>query len=202
MKKLFVLFFIALISTSLFAQRGGRGMMRGGGGGPRFYNRNVYVHNTFVRNTRVVIEHPRVWRTYPALPMGYRTFFWHGNNIYFHNGYFYNYWNNVYRIMPCPIGFQLDILPAGYVNINFGGLPYYYYNGIFYREIEKKYVVQEPPVGAIVNAIPLDDAEKVTINGEQYYEVNNYLYKPIVNPTNNSTSYEVVGKYDGDNQSN
>ncbi|MCX8474008.1 MAG: DUF6515 family protein, partial [Sediminibacterium sp.] len=197
MKKLFILFSIVLISTSLIAQRGGRGV-----GGPRFYNRNVYVHNTFVRNTRVDIVHPREWRTYPALPFGYRTYEWRGANIYFHDGFFYNSWNNQFRIMSCPIGFQLDFLPEGYVNVNFGGIPYFYLNGIFYREVNKKYVVQEPPIGAIVNAIPLNDAEKITVNGEQLLEVNNYLYKPIVNPTNNSTNYEVVGKYDNETTSN
>ncbi|MDI9337293.1 MAG: DUF6515 family protein [Alphaproteobacteria bacterium] len=195
MKKYF--FYLGLLSLGfgfqgheLQAQRGFRG---GFGGRPHFYQHDVFIHNTFYERPRIDVFQPRVFRTFDNLPLGYRTFGWEGRNFYFHGGFYYDYFENKYRIIAPPFGFTLDVLPDNYFSFEWGGVPHFYYHGVFYRRENNVYVVEEPIVGAVVYEIPEQDAEIVTINNNNYYEINGYLYQK--GKTNSKTSYTVVGKY-------
>jgi hypothetical protein len=50
----------------------------------------------------------------------------------------------------------------------------------------------EPPLGAEVTTLPAG-AQSVTIDGQQYYELNGVYYQPITND-NGTTGYIIAGK--------
>jgi hypothetical protein len=50
----------------------------------------------------------------------------------------------------------------------------------------------EPPLGAEVTTLP-DNAQPITIDGQQYYELNGVYYQPITND-NGTTGYIIAGK--------
>jgi len=64
--------------------------------------------------------------------------------------------------------------------------------------------VVEPPLGAEITTLP-SGAQPITIDGQQYYELNGVYYQPITND-NGTTSYVIAGKDgqlntgNGDNQ--
>jgi len=100
----------------------------------------------------------------------------------------YGYYN-FYRPF---IGFRLNVLPFGYYPFYYGPDQYYYSGGLFYRQYENNYQVVTPPVGAEVPSLP-DDAELVTIDGVDYYELKGVYYTQSTNK-DGKTVYVVAGK--------
>ena len=91
------------------------------------------------------------------------------------------------------LGFYLGALPYGYYPFYWGDDLFYYSSGIFYRPYDGGgYEVTVPPVGAAIPSLP-EGAKSITINGEQYYELNGVYYKAVVNDQN-KTMYEVAGR--------
>ena len=69
---------------------------------------------------------------------------------------------------------------------------YYYQDGVFYtKNSEGKYVVIVPPAGAMVESLP-DDYDVVTLEGVEYYKVDDTLYKMTV--LDGKAYFEVVGQ--------
>ena len=71
-------------------------------------------------------------------------------------------------------------------------MQYYYSNGYYYDYDNGQYTVVEPPVGAQVTSLP-SGAQSITINGQQYYELNGVYYVPITKD-DGSLAYEIAGK--------
>jgi len=100
----------------------------------------------------------------------------------------YGYYN-FYRPF---IGFRLNVLPFGYYPFYYGPDQYYYSGGLFYRQYENNYQVVTPPVGAEVPNLP-EEANLVTIDGVDYYELKGVYYTQSTNK-DGKTVYVVAGK--------
>lgn len=84
---------------------------------------------------------------------------------------------------------------AGLVqNFAAAGMNYYYQDGIFYIIEDNQYKVIIPPAGALVECLP-EDYNIVTLAGEEYYEVDNTVYK--VTNLDGTAYFEVVGQIEG-----
>ena len=91
--------------------------------------------------------------------------------------YHYNPWyravlyegEEVYVLMPAPVGYETDQLPDGYETVELEGKTYYYNEAAFYLHTPGGgYVVVDSPVGAEVSTIPedatlLEDESEVAI---------------------------------------
>lgn len=64
---------------------------------------------------------------------------------------------------------------------------------MFYIQSGSDYEVVDPEIGTIVYELP-SDYEKVTIDGQTYYEYGNILYEKVQD--NGARAYEVVGFID------
>jgi len=117
---------------------------------------------------------------------GYRYSPW-----YNHGGYYYNrgFYGNYYYPR---LGFSLGVLPFGYYPFWWGDAQFYYSGGYFYQYNNDQYTVVEPPIGAAVNSLP-SNAQAITINGQQYYEVNGVYYVPVTKD-DGTVVYQVAGK--------
>lgn len=183
---LFSLIVLAGVSTvsSAYAQRG-----RFGGGG----------HASFGGGSRIVTG-PR-GSTRIGAGVGF-----HGGNYYryrapvrYYHGGFYRpgYYYRPYRYFGPAIGFRVSVLPYGFLTFNTGWGPYYYYDGFFYRPYAnsqtqtEQYEVVDPPMGVVIPDLP-SGTEKVTIDGNTYYEKNGTFYQEV--QQDKKTKYVVVGK--------
>ena len=90
------------------------------------------------------------------------------------------------------VGFYYSTLPYGYYPFLWGPDQYYYFGGTFYRPYNNGYTVTAPPIGAAVPQIP-SNAHPITIDGQQYYELNGVYYKQSVDDKG-KTIYIVSGK--------
>lgn len=165
----------------------------------------LLAYNPHHRNNRVVIKekrgHNQVYvvkekrgRKVKVLPVGYSTVVYGGRDYYYHQGRFYNGYNGAYVAIAPPIGIHVRILPSGYRKIIIGGNPFFYFSGTYYRQIGDEYETVEPAKGTLVPELPMDDVEKVIIDGQTYYEYDKVLYKPVV--TESGVQYEVAGQLD------
>lgn len=69
---------------------------------------------------------------------------------------------------------------------------YYYQDGVFYvQDKNGEYKVIVPPAGALVEALP-DDFDMVTLNGEEYYKVDDTVYRVTV--SEGKPYFEVLGQ--------
>lgn len=69
---------------------------------------------------------------------------------------------------------------------------YYYQDGVFYvQDKNGEYKVIVPPAGALVEVLP-DDFDTVTLNGEEYYKVDDTVYKVTV--IDGKPYFEVLGQ--------
>ena len=69
---------------------------------------------------------------------------------------------------------------------------YYYQDGVFYvQDKNGEYKVIVPPAGALVEALP-DDFDMVTLNGEEYYKVDDTVYRVTV--AEGKPYFEVLGQ--------
>ena len=69
---------------------------------------------------------------------------------------------------------------------------YFYQDGVFYsKDSRGEYQVIVPPAGALVEALP-EDFDMVTLNGEEYYKVDDTVYKVTV--YDGKPYFEVVGQ--------
>jgi hypothetical protein len=100
------------------------------------------------------------------------------HDYYMDNGYYYQWYNNNYRLIPAPIGFRMSSLPYGYHNMYIGNVNYYYFNGTYYNYYDNYYHVVQPPMGAIVYDLPMY-SQKIFINGRKYYEHFGVVYKKV-----------------------
>jgi len=168
------------------AQRGGRGVRFGfGGGGSNFHFKSSYATNSY--------RNPIYRSTGYRLPYNHIRLFYGGNPYYYSNGLFYSSYGLTYNLIRPPFGIRLGFLPNGYWPLNFGGYPYYYYGGTFYQNTQdNQYQVVQPPVGATVPSIP-KGAKKIVVNGEPVYDYLGTFYKEVIDQ-NGKVSYQVQGK--------
>lgn len=69
---------------------------------------------------------------------------------------------------------------------------YYYQDGVFYvQDKNGEYKVIVPPAGALVEALP-DDFDMVTLDGEEYYKVDDTVYRVTV--SEGKPYFEVLGQ--------
>jgi hypothetical protein len=69
---------------------------------------------------------------------------------------------------------------------------YFYQDGVFYtKTLSGEYTVIVPPAGAVVDSLP-EDYETITLNGNDYYKVDNTVYKVILN--DGRPYFEVLGQ--------
>ena len=69
---------------------------------------------------------------------------------------------------------------------------YFYQDGIFYsKAADGQYKVIVPPAGALVDSLP-DDYEMVTLDGNEYYKVDDTVYKVVLN--DGKPYFEVMGQ--------
>lgn len=74
---------------------------------------------------------------------------------------------------------------------------YYYDDGVFFvKDSTGQYMVIVPPAGAIVKELP-EDYETVVLNGQEYYRVDNTVYRMIV--VEGAACFEVLGQLTGSN---
>lgn len=72
------------------------------------------------------------------------------------------------------------------------GSEYFYQDGVFYsKSADGEYQVIVPPAGALVEALP-EDYETVTLDGEEYYKVDDTVYKLSI--TDGKPFFEVMGQ--------
>ena len=72
---------------------------------------------------------------------------------------------------------------------------YYYEDGVFFiKGSDGKYVTIVPPAGALVRELP-DDYETVTLGGQEYYKVDDTVYRSTV--INGALYFEVLGQLTG-----
>lgn len=69
---------------------------------------------------------------------------------------------------------------------------YYYDDGIFFiLDKSGQYVTIVPPAGAVINELP-DDYDIVNLGGENYYKVDDTIYRVVIN--NGKACFEVLGQ--------
>jgi hypothetical protein len=150
-------------------------------------------HKNFHRKN-VVIVRKRQGRTVAVLPNGYATCVYRKNNYYFHDGFFYRNYDNSYHVIAAPIGIKIRALPIGCRQIIMRGQPHFFYRGAFYKSVGNEYEAVAPEVGTVVPEIPDEIAEQIEVEGITYYEIEDYLYKPVETPE--GRQYEVAGELD------
>ena len=75
------------------------------------------------------------------------------------------------------------------------GQEYYYEDGVFFiKDKNGKYITIVPPAGALVQELP-DDYEVITLDGEEYYKVDDTVYKLSI--IDGSPYFEVLGQLTG-----
>lgn len=75
------------------------------------------------------------------------------------------------------------------------GVEYFYEDGVFFiKNSDGKYVTIVPPAGALVQELP-DDYETITLDGEEYYKVDDTVYKLTI--IDGSPYFEVLGQLTG-----
>ncbi len=89
----------------------------------------VVKTNQFPRSKVVVVKQRNI-RTVPSLAVGYSTIPFRGKNYYYHNGHYYNQFNNNYTIIAVP-ALQEDNVEE----ITIDGQVYYEYDNMLYRAI-------------------------------------------------------------------
>jgi hypothetical protein len=89
-------------------------------------------------------------------------------------------------------GFHVSVLPYGYYPFYVGPDQYFYAEGTFSKRGNDGYEVAAPPVGAELPKLP-KKAHAITIDGEQYFELNGVYYKEEVNAEGKKV-YVVAGK--------
>jgi hypothetical protein len=168
-KSLIVVAIILLFSgltTSVFAQRGGRGGGR-------------YFHGPSRGSFGVTSVHIGFRTGYHYRPVGW--------------GYAYRRPYYSYRSFYRPyVGIGIRVLPFGYYPFYYGADQFYFSEGLFYRQYNNQYKVVVPPVGASVPALP-SNAQQVVINGQTYYEYKGVYYSESQN-ADGKTVYIVAGK--------
>ncbi len=106
-------------------------------------------------------------------------------------GYYYN--RGFYGSLYYPrLGFDLGFLPFGYYPFLWDDSQFYFSDGYFYQQNNDQYTVVEPPIGAAINTLPAK-AQPITINGQQYYELNGVYYLPVTRD-DGSVVYQIAGK--------
>ena len=72
----------------------------------------------------------------------------------------------------------------------------FYQDGVFFtKDKTGKYVTIVPPAGALVQELP-DDYDVITLDGEEYYKVEDTIYKLTI--IDGSPYFEVLGQMTGD----
>ena len=100
-----------------------------------------YHHGYFYPHIGVVVT---------ALPVGYRTYWFHGASWYFAEGVWYQAGPGGFVVARPPVGLVVTLLPPTATTVWIGGAPYYYANDVYYRwdSTADGYEVVAPPVGA------------------------------------------------------
>ncbi|SFA48385.1 hypothetical protein SAMN04488511_107101 [Pedobacter suwonensis] len=126
----------------------------------------------------------------PGYRMGYGRPYY-GYRVGFGRPYYRPYYNYYSFYRPF-LGVRINVLPYGYYPFWYGPTQFYYSGGLFYQQNNDQYEVVTPPVGAEVPNLP-SDANRVTINGVDYYEYKGVYYTQKEN-AEGKTVYVVAGK--------
>jgi hypothetical protein len=83
----------------------------------------------------------------PALPDGYRPYYYGGNRYYFSGGIWYAPRGPGFVVIAPPVGVVIGVLPPYYSTVWFGGVPYYYADNVYYtwQPEQNGYAVADPP---------------------------------------------------------
>lgn len=94
--------------------------------------------------------YPRPGVVVTELPVGYRTYWFHGANWYFAGGVWYQARAGGFIVARPPVGIVVTALPPYVTTLWIGGIPYYYADDIYYRwdPATNGYEVVAPPEGA------------------------------------------------------
>ena len=94
--------------------------------------------------------YPRIGAVVTELPVGYRTYWFHGASWYFAGGVWYQAGPGGFIVARPPIGLVVTLLPPFATTVWIGAVPYYYANDIYYRwdPTVNGYEVVAPPEGA------------------------------------------------------
>ncbi len=141
-------------------------------------------------------RYPRHRRVVRTLPINHVRIVYRGLPYFYYAGLYYTMYGNDYIVVLPPRGFRIGVLPVGHVRIVVGPSVYFYHSGVYYTETtvtnsdEEKYEVTSPPVGVVVDSLD-DEAEIIYIDGKEFYEYNDIIYKQIIG-ANGETLFEVV----------
>jgi hypothetical protein len=82
-------------------------------------------------------------------------------------------------------------LPYGFVTLSYDN-PVYYHQGVYYKPVStEEFEVVDPVIGARVPALPDGNVEEVNLDGENYLQYDNTLYRRV--EENQKVEYEVLG---------
>jgi hypothetical protein len=123
-------------------------------------------------------------------------FSWNNQHYGYDQGVYYEPYDDGYRVIPAPIGANINTLPKGFTTVNVDGDIYYYYAGTFYVPGTDRYEIVPAPPGAVVYDLP-EGAKEVRINDTVYLEYNGTYYLPV--SVDGRDGYEVVNTEEDDN---
>jgi hypothetical protein len=184
-----------LLSALLFglesiAQRGHRGHHHRGGRHVVVVKNARHVRGPF-RRTRLVVVRPNRPRTISVFPGPYVTIGYRGVQYHICNGLFYRPATNGYLWVVPPRGIRVRALPYGFVTLSYDN-PVYYHQGVYYKPVStEEFEVVDPVIGARVPALPDGNVEEVNLDGENYLQYDNTLYRRV--EENQKVEYEVLG---------
>jgi Family of unknown function (DUF6515) len=94
--------------------------------------------------------YPRLGVVVAELPMGYRSYWFHGASWYFAGGVWYQAGPGGFIVARPPVGLVVTLLPPLATTVWIGAVPYYYANEVYYRwdPTVNGYEVVAPPAGA------------------------------------------------------
>ena len=130
-----------------------------------------------------------------------RVSVYNGVNYHYADGIYYRPYQGGYTIVRPPVGIHVNVLPPGFATLILAGTSYYYLNDVYYIQIQPNiYKVVEKPDEKIIcleysefiSQLP-QGAESISINGKNYYRVNDIYYEKITSE-NGEISYKTAGK--------
>ncbi|MBU2977772.1 DUF6515 family protein [Alteromonas sp. C1M14] len=122
------------------------------------------------------------------LPEGARKIHYHGKLYRYHNGVYYRYVDNAFRVVQPPLGMLIPALPPSADTLVVNGKVYYVVEGVYYYHANEGYVVVEQPKiqsavdktykpGHFYSELP-KKAQPVTINNVQYFTYGGVFFLP------------------------
>lgn len=170
--------FVVAISQTAFSQRN------------KQHTKVVVVQKSMPRKSVVYTTPKKKVLTVRTLPKTTVIINNKGTNYYYDQNTYYRFNGGRYMPVAPTLGLRINVLPIGYRSIVFNNHTYFSHRGIYYIANNNEYEVVAPEIGTTVYELP-EDAEKVTIDGQELYEFNDVLYEKI--QKDGTRAYEVIG---------